>query len=145
MEKTDKVLIADEMLDAAIDEYLNHQRYFAALNLAGVADEIYGKFVRLEGARDSQMENIEIAKAISKFRGTPELPIRNWKKIANAEKNSIKHMDSESDKFVELDIDTQATCMIGDALSNHRKLDREQSKLMRQFIMRPRGIPGGEG
>ena len=52
MEKFDKLAIADEMLESAIESYLDGQKYFSALHLAGAAQEIYGKWLRINGGQD---------------------------------------------------------------------------------------------
>ena len=64
MHKHDKLEIADQMLDAAINEFLNHKRYLPALNLAAVAEELYGKYIRICHDQDALQKNIE-AKANS--------------------------------------------------------------------------------
>ena len=48
MKRYDKLHIADEMLDSAIEEFLDNRRFFAALNMAGVAQELYGKAIKIE-------------------------------------------------------------------------------------------------
>ena len=97
MPNADKIEIADEMLDAAICLFLDKQQFFASLNLAGVAEELYGKFIRLSGGRDIQQELVEAAGKIGPSRGSPELSPKEWKKIAVHFKNAIKHFDSEND------------------------------------------------
>ena len=52
MEKFDKLAIADEMLESSIESYLDGQKYFCALHLAGAAQEIYGKWLRIKGGTD---------------------------------------------------------------------------------------------
>ena len=52
IEKHDKLDIADEMLDSAITAFVEHKRFFVALNLAAVAEELYGKYVRICGLKD---------------------------------------------------------------------------------------------
>ena len=51
MKNIDKIQIAEEMMTAAIVEYLEHRRHYAAINLAGVAEELYGKLVRISGGK----------------------------------------------------------------------------------------------
>ena len=42
-----KINIALEYLEAAIEERELHQRYFVAMNLAGIAEELLGKIIRV--------------------------------------------------------------------------------------------------
>lgn len=133
IDKVDKLIIADEMIEAAIEEFLTYQRYFAALNLAGVAEELYGKYVRIQGGRDIQMEIIEAAGKLEKMYGHPDTPLKEWKNIANHLKNAVKHFDSEKDRYLEFDAEDEAKSMIGDALSNHAKLEREVTPTIKRF------------
>jgi hypothetical protein len=133
MESVDKLTIADEMIEAAIEAFLTHKRYFSALNLAGVAEEFYGKYIRICGDRDIQMETIEAAGKLSNIHGGPETPIKEWKNIANHLKNAVKHFDSERDRYVDIDAEDEARSMIGDALSNHAKLDRPVTPTIQRF------------
>lgn len=129
----DKLDIADEMLDAAIVQFLDQRRYFAALNLAAVAEELYGKHIRIIGLRDSQQENIETVDRIARNQGITDFTIKSWKKIATHQKNSIKHYDAEADRFIEIDPNDEARLVIFDALANHTKLDREITSIVQRF------------
>lgn len=135
METHDKLEIADQMLNAAINEFLGHGRYLVALNLAAVAEELYGKYVRICQMKDAFQENIEAVQQIAQAEGGPELEVKEWKQIANTYKNDIKHFDSETDRYVEIDSEDEARLAIVDALSNHAKLEREESDEVRRFSM----------
>ena len=134
MEIVDKYDIAKELLDAAIEEYLDHRRLFAAYNLAGVAEELFGKFVRLSGGKDSLTETVETVKAISQKMGWGVDEDRAIKKSASRTKNSIKHMDSENDRHVVVNIEDEVRWKISDAISNHDKLKFEHSKNIDRFF-----------
>jgi len=121
--RADKAEIADEMLEAAIEHFFQG-RYFAALNLSGVAQEIYGKLVRLAGLQDQIQETIHFANEIAKRHGGPDVTVKEWKKIAGEQKNSIKHFDSEADRYIEIDAQDEARSMIADAVSEKEKLGR---------------------
>ena len=103
MSNTDKLEIADQMLESAIEEYIDKQRYFSAFNLAGVAEELYGKFIRINGGKDAQTSTIEAVERLNKIRGWIPIPGRELKKIANRPKNSVKHFDNNEDRFIEID------------------------------------------
>jgi hypothetical protein len=133
MEATDKLVIADEMLDAAIVEYLDHKRYFASLNLAGIAEEIYGNFLKFSGLPNTQRETIDLVRAIGSLEGAPELSDKEWWQIATSDKNAIKHLDSIQDQFVIINALDSSRLMINDALSNHLKLNREITLTIQRF------------
>ena len=132
LRRTDKLDIADEMLDAAISEFLDAQRHFAAMNLAGVAQELYGRQVRLTGLTDQIQETIRAANMFAEMHGA-SVSDKEWWEIAGRPKNSIKHFDSESDRHVHLDAEDEARFMIGDAISEHDKLDRINSSDVERF------------
>jgi hypothetical protein len=129
----DKLEIADELIETAIKLYLDDKRYASALNLAGVADEIYGKWVRIRGGEDALSSNVLLANAIARLDGSSGLPMKDWKKIARTAKNMIKHMDSISDREIEIDLEDEARALIGDALINHGMLERNMTATLQRF------------
>lgn len=133
MEKHDKLDIADQMLDAAITEFLDHGRYFSALNLAAVAEELYGKAVRIGQNKNALDENIEAAQILLKEKAGGEITFKEWKQVANYYKNSIKHFDSSSESYVEIDPQNEARLAIADALINHNTLQRKDTSNVRRF------------
>jgi hypothetical protein len=133
MTKTDKLDIADELLEASISEFFDHENFFAAFNLAGVAEELYGKYIRILGQEDVQMETIVAAEKLSTSRGAPSQATKEWKKTANYQKNSVKHFDIESERYVDIDAKDEARLMIADALNNHDRLGREQTSATARF------------
>jgi hypothetical protein len=50
----DKLDIAYEMLDGAINALLDFKQYFVATNLAGVAEELYGYVIQFDGGTNSK-------------------------------------------------------------------------------------------
>ena len=95
-----KLQIAVEYLEAAIEERELHQRYFAAMNLAGVAEEILGKVIRTNGGVDQLTKTVNLLSTIQdgawELLGWDKLDKRRLKKLLVSTKNSIKHMDTES-------------------------------------------------
>jgi hypothetical protein len=130
-----KLDISDEMIEAAVVEFLDHRRYFAALNLAGVAEELYGIYARINGKQNCQDGLIELAQTIAKIDGAEEFPRKGWRNIANYSKNAIKHLDDESDIEIELDSFDEARAMIGNALSNHALLSRKITPTIQRFYV----------
>ena len=133
MQLVDKLKIADEMLVAAIDEYLDHKRYIAASNLACVAEEIYGNAIRIEGGIDSQTELANVLHRTTSQPDGTRIPVKHWKKIANLTKNSIKHYDSEADRYIDMEPEEDAKLLIFEAVSNYNKLDRNFSPTVERF------------
>ena len=129
----DKLDIADEMLDGAIKAFLDSKQFFVALNLAGVAEELYGKLIRLNGGMNSQNSLIELAKAIARNDGDVELTDIDLFKVSVMHKNGIKHLDTEEQRFIEIDVEDEARSAIGCALTNHTLLDRQFTPTVQRF------------
>ncbi len=129
----DKLSIADEMLDGAIKAFLDSKQFFVALNLAGVAEELYGKVIRLNGGMNSQSSLIELAKVIARMDGDGELKDSDLFKVSGMRKNGIKHLDTEEERFIEIDIEDEARSAIDCALTNHRSLDRRFTPIIQRF------------
>lgn len=129
----DKIDIADEMLDGAIKAFLDSKQFFVALNLAGVAEELYGKLIRLKGGVNSQKSLIELAKTITRVDGDVDLTDTDLIKVSVMHKNGIKHLDSEEQRFIEIDVEDEARSAIGCALTNHTLLDRQFTPTVQRF------------
>lgn len=129
----DKLEIADQMLESAIEEFLDKRRFHTALNSAGVAAELYAKAIRLQGGTESQRKVLDAAIELMNQWGVPDPSLKALKKIANHMKNGIKHFDSESDRYIELDAEEEAMYMIAEAMSNKEMLGREETSAMSRF------------
>ncbi|NOZ10356.1 MAG: hypothetical protein GXP09_04870 [Gammaproteobacteria bacterium] len=140
MEEIDKLNIAKEMLDAAIDEYLDHHRYFAAYNLAGVAEELLGKFVRLNGGKDALTQSVESVKMVNKAINGEEFTDKEWKKEISKLKNSIKHLDSVNDRHISTDIKDEVRWKINDAVKNFDALNLNTTQNIERYFERWREI-----
>ena len=134
IEKIDKLDIADEMLDLAIDQFLSERNYFSAINLAGVAEELYGKMLRISGKRDMQTELIDEVIRDAEAQGVTHISRREWQKTSVFNKNSIKHFDSASDRYIEIDAFTEARLTIAQAFKNFRLLERNPTQNTERFL-----------
>ena len=136
MEKVNKLEIAKEMLDAAIDEYLDHQRHFAAYNLAAIAEELLGKFVRLNGGKDALSQSVESVKLVNKALKGDELSDKEWKKEISKLKNSIKHIDSGNDRHINTNISDEVKWKINDAVKNFDTLNLDTTQNIERYFKR---------
>ena len=134
MEKVDKLDIADEMLDGAIEEYLDHRRFMVSINLAGIAQELYGKALRIKGEKDSLFKIAE--SCFNEFSSTSDsdASIKEFKQISSLAKNGIKHFDSNKDRFLEINLKFESRVMIAIAINEHFRLNRKKSKFIERFI-----------
>ncbi len=130
----DKLDIADEMLESAIQSFLDSRHFFVALNLACVAEELYGKYIKLCGGQNSQTGLIQLAEVIARAEGDMDTTQDQLWIASVALKNSIKHLDSLEDKYIETDIENEAKSAISCALTNHQKLNRKFSLNIQRYI-----------
>ena len=134
MKEIDKLIIADEMLDVAIDQFLSAENYFVAINLAGVAEELYGKMLRISGKRDMQSQLVDDVIRDAAAQGVTHISRKEWKKTSVFNKNSIKHFDSEDDRYIEIDAFTEARLTIAQAYQNFLMLEREPTQNTERFL-----------
>ena len=133
MKRFDKRDVAIELLDAAVTEHLDHERHFAAYNLAAVAEELMSKLLRLSGKNDSSTLKIGAVKAMSQAQHQTSGDDSAWRKLFFRLKNTIKHMDNEADRFFEANIEANARQKIIDAIFNLEKLSLDKSPDVRRF------------
>lgn len=114
--------IAIEYLNLALAQYVKGTNMFAALNLAGAAEELLGKIVTLNGtkcAHDSYIAMLgswyQIAKKAIPKRGD----INNF--ILKA-KNGAKHLNGENDLTIELDLKKEVKETIRKAIENYNQI-----------------------
>lgn len=129
MKKIDKLKIADEMLEKAIESYLDDKKYFAALHLAGAVQEIYGKWLRIEGQQDFSTMMLNHTES---FFDEP-IDKKAIKKEDKRPKNSIKHMDSESDRFAYLNPQLDSFLVISEAVVEYMMLQRKETANIIRF------------
>jgi hypothetical protein len=136
MKQFDKQDVATELLDAAITEHLDHARHFAAYNAAAVSEELTSKLLRLCDKKDSASLKIGALKAMTNVLHQTEPDQRIWWKELFRLKNTIKHMDRESDRFFEANIEVSARQKIGDAIGNAVRLGITKSSQVLRFEAR---------
>ena len=129
-----KVEIAIEQLETALKLFLSGQSYVSALTLGGVAEEILGMALKLEGIENSLQE-------LYKNYHQPGLewinPPKKWKDFAtdgkNKVRNAVKHLSGKDDLTFEADIQDEAVWMLGRAIDNYKRLGFEPTALMHEF------------
>lgn len=136
-----KLDIALELLDAAIDERALHQRYFAAINLAGAADELFGRAIRFKNG-SNRFDNdlnwmVPFYKHLAASKGWKEEKDedieKKFKKLFNLSKNNIKHMKNPKE---DLDINEkeESNDAIFNAIINLKILGLPLSDSVKDFL-----------
>lgn len=131
--RLDKLEIAAEILEAAICEFLDSQRFAAALHLAGAAEEILGKYAKSQGLGHHIADVSNLANVLAAQSGIDSVPGSVWYRCATHYKNAIKHLDSEDDRFVMVAMEDEARDMIGGALSNYSRLELPLTPTIARF------------
>jgi hypothetical protein len=135
-----KLKIALEYLEAAIEERELHQRYFAAMNLAGAAEEIFGKIIRVLGKTDQLTGTVETLTDIQDLAweqlSWEKQSRKDLKNLLGSTKNSIKHMDSVNDRNAQLyfEVEGESKWLIQAAIRNLDILEIPHSGTVIGFV-----------
>jgi len=131
-----KLKIALEYLEAAIEERELHQRYFAAMNLAGAAEEIFGKIIRVLGKTDQLTGTVETLTDIQEQLSWEKQSRKDLKNLLGSTKNSIKHMDSVNDRNAQLyfEVEGESKWLIQAAIRNLDILEIPHSGTVIGFV-----------
>jgi len=135
-----KLPIALEYLEAAIEEREIHKRYFAAMNLAGVAEELLGKIIRVQGKTDQLTEvTSTLMKIHENVKGIIDFGFnsqKEFKSLMGSTKNSIKHMDNAGDINAKLyfEVEDESKWLIQAAIRNLDILEMKHSGTVRDFV-----------
>ncbi len=128
----DKLEVADEMMESAIESFFDKERYFSALNLAGAAQEIYGKWVRASGGKDLPSQSLDIMEKVSKASGAA-FSRREYQKIGSHAKNTIKHLDGASDRYTIIAPHFDSYLQMIEAFAEHKRLKRPATENINRF------------
>ncbi|MDD4996973.1 MAG: hypothetical protein PHI99_02410 [Syntrophales bacterium] len=144
MREVQKLFIATELLDRALQMYYEGNSYFASLHLAGAAEEVLAAYVKKYGGTSSFEFMRDFAVMLSKTEIVKNLiddgvdpTEKNIADIMNRAKNTTKHMNETDDDFVHFDAQAEAKDLLDRAVTNYYYLmsflDLEETRLLRQF------------
>lgn len=139
MRTTEKLAIATELLDRALRMYYEGDSYFAALHLAGAAEEVLAVYVKRYGgpsAFDSLRDTSVLLSKCLYDDGIESKP-NDIAYLMNRAKNATKHMYGKKDTEVRFDVQSEAKAMLDLAVSNYYYLasciDLPETDLLRRF------------
>ena len=139
MSATEKSAIATELLDRALRMYYEGDSYFAALHLAGAAEEVLAVYVARYGGTSSFDSLRDASVLLSKYLDNDGIE-SNPNDIAcliNRAKNATKHMYGKKDTEVDFDVQSEAKAMLDLAVSNYYYLasfiDLPETNLLQRF------------
>ena len=129
----DRLQLAVEQLDLAIELFLSHRSDVAALTLAGAAEEILGKAVNRIGGQSALEQTHETLALTSRILRGVELKYNSVADEENYARNSVKHLREGEDATVTTDIHRAAQSMIVRACTNYGRLDLPWTDPIKSF------------
>ena len=136
---TPKLIVACELLDRALRLYYEGGSDFAALHLAGGAEELLAKHVEAKGGESSFTSLRNAAVRLSKHlnEDQEESTPKAIATVMNHAKNATKHMDLVNDDVVVFNARAEAHDLLDRALSNYyqamSEYELEETSLIRRF------------
>ena len=128
----DKLKIADELLETAIENYLDKKKYFSALHLSGAAQEIYGQWLRYNGSQDYSSFMLDQAGKIFASQGGV-INKESVKKSDKYPKNTIKHLNNKNDRYTNLNPEFDSFMQITEAIMDYSFLKRIETNNIVRF------------
>jgi hypothetical protein len=138
MRPTPKLEVACELLDRALRLYYEGGSDFAALHLAGAAEELLGRHVELAGGEPSFKSLRAAAVRLSKYLSEDgaESEAKDIAALMNHAKNATKHMGSK-DAHVLFDPRSEAHDVLDRAVTDYyhamATYELQESELIRRF------------
>ncbi len=121
----DRVALAKEQLDTALDLFLDLSKYSSAVTLAGAAEEIFGRALSAKGdvsALDYKYESM--AEFYRMLHGN-ELKKKEFVSEENRARDALKHLQEKTGPTFSAGLEIAACWMIVRALQNGRSLGLE--------------------
>jgi len=132
-ETHEKLDIACQQLNTAIDLFFDKANHYSVITLAGAAEEILGRYMELIGKQSSLTGIVKGTAFVHKHLYGEELPHKTFKMLANMARNSIKHLDSDQDLTVTFDSKEEMIDMLVRATDNFYGLEIPESNQVKSF------------
>lgn len=136
---TAKMRVASELLEEALRLYFDGKSYFAALHLAGGAEEILGTYVTRTGEQNAFKSLHAAAVRLSAALNPDGKPSdrHEMQGLMNYARNRTKHLNELGDDEIHFDPRIQAKDMLDRAVTNYYTLmayvPLEEFELLRRF------------
>ena len=129
-QKTD---LAREQLEVALGLFLDKVSYVAALTLAGAAEEILGKALSHKGDKNVLKKEYDIVGPIRQLMDGKKLTWASFMGEKNRARNSVKHMDRDSESTLAADLEDETLWMLVRACDNYRHLGLDPTDKIIEF------------
>jgi hypothetical protein len=125
-EKTyERLALAKEQLDTALDLFLDQQKLSSAITLAGAAEEIFGHALRSKAGKSALDSSYESRAEIHRMLHGTELIKKSFVSKENLARNALKHLQEEKGPSITIDLEEAACWMLVRAIQNGREIGFE--------------------
>ncbi|EHI9302653.1 hypothetical protein J9097_004296 [Vibrio vulnificus] len=133
MSKIDKSDLADEYLEQAIECFLDQKRYACALHLAGAAQDINESLIKSKRQQDFPRLMVDfLEKSMSKT-SSVEFDKKEFLKQERIARNAVKHMDGSKDRYIDMNLESEAFSALNNALMNSLFLKKKETENIKRF------------
>ena len=129
----EQIALAAEQLDTAIELFLSERSDVSALTLAGAAEDILGRAVKLAGGENAMQEAYAASALTHRYLHRQELKWQDFADGENYARNASKHLKKEGEKDIEVNLRHAAMWMIVRGCANYDRLGLETTDRMREF------------
>jgi hypothetical protein len=136
---TPKMQVAKELLDKALESYFDGA-YFAAIHLAGGAEEILGRYVtRITGTDNAfkSLQNFAVSISEPQDQDEHDLTHKAIERLMTYARNRTKHINQAGDDDVKFDPQCEAKDLLNRAVTDYYHLMNyvpfEESAVLRRF------------
>ena len=113
-----KIDIARQQIERAIDLYLSEQDYISAITLSGAADEILGKIIENQGLSSAYSGISNLMGVIHEEMNREPYSPKEFNDLANGARNHLKHLSGT--ETIEFDPRQEACNMLYRAICNYK-------------------------
>jgi hypothetical protein len=128
-----RIDLAVEQLDVALELFLSKRSFVSALTLAGAAEEILGKNISHRGKETSLEHEYSLIAPVQELLRRQEYKRADFFREKNRVRNAAKHMDKAMEPDVVADLEDEALWMIVRAYENYRRLGLDPTPRMKEF------------
>jgi len=133
MNKFNKIDIAESQLEMALDIYFSGGNFIASLTLAGAAEEILGVCLKLKKIPNSLDETIGTTRLTYEKLYEQQISTNEIIERANRSRNNFKHLNSEEDLEIVLELEDEVHDMLERAIINYWRLKENLTQKMIRF------------
>ena len=132
-QKHQRLELAREQLDVALEMFLSQRSMVSALTLAGAAEEILGKEVSERGGQNSLEQHFDAVGEALKLLDRTQSSVEDLKKRFQKKKNLARNAAKHSGVDLSADIEDEALWMLVRACHNYRLLQLDVTPRMEDF------------